>query len=198
MPTERTPARKLARPSGSATRGAAALLALSVAMGSLLSCGASIRAMYESDVRFEHCMALDASPGVKPTLQRGCWDEWLSFYTFGQTRDRIDYAHARRKALGSESDFDEGDAPRKVAAQTAPDPTSALAPPPSTMTTVDGGLPTVPADAERDAARLRCAADCDVSREACRLTCRRTAACEQACAARQARCSTRCDRAQGR
>src|SRR5262245_38890899 len=27
-----------------------------------VSCGASIQAMYESDVRFEHCMALDSRP----------------------------------------------------------------------------------------------------------------------------------------
>ena len=73
------------------------------------SCGASIQAVYEGDVRFEHCMALDARPDVKPTIRRACWEEWVEFYTFGQTRDRIDYAHVREKQLGAASDFDEAD-----------------------------------------------------------------------------------------
>src|SRR3954466_10275807 len=74
-----------------------------------ISCGASIQAIYEGDVRFEHCMALDSRPDVKPTLRRACWDEWKKFYTFGQTRDRVDYAAVRTAQLSIVSDFDEGD-----------------------------------------------------------------------------------------
>src|SRR5258708_35016494 len=79
----------------------------------LCACGvrleASLRGLYESDVRFEKCMALDTQPDVKPTIRRVCWEEWLSFYTFGQTRDRVDHAELRRKQLGATSDFDEAD-----------------------------------------------------------------------------------------
>lgn len=56
-------------------------------------CGANIAAVYEADVRFEHCMALDAQRGVRPMVRRQCWIEWLEFYNYGQTRDRV--AHAR-------------------------------------------------------------------------------------------------------
>jgi hypothetical protein len=64
-----------------------------------LGCGASIQAVYEADVRFEHCMALDARPDVKPTIRRECWSEWLTFYTYGQTRDRVRHARKRIRYL---------------------------------------------------------------------------------------------------
>src|SRR4051812_50125534 len=112
------------------------LLAAAVLGGAgALSCGASIQAVYEGDVRFEHCMALDARPDVKPTIRRGCWEEWVRFYTFGQTRDRIDYARLREKQLSAASDFDEADVAAVVRAAAVPDPTSALAPPPMMLAT---------------------------------------------------------------
>ena len=70
-----------------------------------MSCGASLQAVYEGDVRFEHCMALDAQPEVKPTIRRTCWEEWRKFYTFGQTRDRTEYAgYFRAQAKGQSAD----------------------------------------------------------------------------------------------
>ncbi len=65
----------------------------------LLGCGASIQALYEGNVRFEHCMALDAELGVKAAFRRACWTEWLTFYTYGQTRDRVNYARQRYQQL---------------------------------------------------------------------------------------------------
>jgi hypothetical protein len=158
-------------------------------------CGASIRGLYESDVRFEHCIALDARPDVKPTVQRACWDEWISFYTFGQTRDRIDYARHRRKELGAASDFYEvEDPPRKTAAGAAPDPTSAIAPPPSMIVSADAGAPSAGSPADERAALVRtCLAGCDQGLESCRDTCKRTPPCEQACSGRHKRCTTRCE-----
>src|SRR5262249_57853204 len=85
------------------------LAAAAIAAPILPACGASIQAVYEGDVRFEHCMALDARPDVKPTLRRVCWKEWLKFYTFGQTRDRLEYARVRGKQPGTTSDLEEGD-----------------------------------------------------------------------------------------
>jgi hypothetical protein len=164
--------------------------------GGLLACGASIRGTYESDVRFEHCMALDARPDVKPTIRRACWEEWVSFYTFGQTRDRIEYAHLRAKQLGAASDFDEGARPT-VAAVAAPDPTSAIAPPPLVMATTDGGPPAPPdggTPAPTDTGTFgRCTDECDKGLETCRKTCKATPPCEQACSARRKRCRGRCE-----
>ena len=62
-------------------------------------CGANIQAVYEGDVRFEHCMALDLQPEVRAQIQRECWNEWLTHYTYGQTRDRISHASERLDRL---------------------------------------------------------------------------------------------------
>ena len=163
--------------------------------GGALSCGASIQALYEGDVRFEHCMALDARSDVKPTIRRTCWEEWVQFYTFGQTRDRIDHARLRREQLGTASDFDQADwVPPSVRGPLAvPDPTSAFAPPPMMLAT-DGGVidaSTSGADASASHPTSDCAADCQQSLDACREGCK-TASCEQACAARHKRCTKRC------
>lgn len=167
-----------------------------LAGATLLACGASIRGLYESDVRFEHCMALDARPDVKPTLRRACWEEWASFYTFGQPRDRTDYAVMRERQLGGASDFDEGDTP--AARPLAADPTSAIAPPPMMMASLaDGGArdaeaPDAQVD-ERTAAHARCTADCQQGLDTCRLGCGASAPCERACGARHTRCNGRCE-----
>jgi hypothetical protein len=146
-------------------------------------------------------MALDARPDVKPTLRRACWEEWVSFYTFGQTRDRIDYAHLRAKQLGAASDYDEGDiTPASTAA--APDPTSAIAPPPMMISAVsDGGAPDASAPREEGdeniSARARCIAVCQQGLDACHRLCKGPA-CDKACSARRERCAARCERrAQG-
>jgi len=177
----------------------AATLAVTVAGGSALSCGASIRSVYEGDVRFEHCMALDASADVKPTLRRGCWEEWVSFYTFGQTRDRIDYARARQQQLDGASDFAEAPArtPKlAVLPAVAPDPTSAIAPPPMMLAATDAGIPDAagPLDEadERAAVHARCASECQQGLEACHQACKGPA-CGKACGARFVRCAARCE-----
>lgn len=87
------------------------LLSLATIAATVTACGASIHAVYEGDVRFEHCMALDSRPDVRPTIRGACWSEWLDFYTFGQTRDRVEYAEVRGRQLRGTSDFDDGDAP---------------------------------------------------------------------------------------
>jgi len=173
------------------SRGAfpAAAAAAAIAGAGAVSCGASIQVLYEGDVRFEHCMALDARPDVKPTIRRMCWVEWAQFYTYGQTRDRIDYALLREKQLSTASDFDEADwvSPNAGRSIAAPDPTSAFAPPPLTLAT-DGGAP----DASRaDPGPSDCAADCQQSLDACRQGCK-TAPCEKACSGRYKKCTKRC------
>jgi hypothetical protein len=181
----------------------AATIAAMFAAAGALSCGASLRAVYEGDVRFEHCMALDARADVKPTLRRACWEEWVSFYTFGQTRDRIDYALGRERQLDNASDFDEADAhgPKLAALPAAaPDPTSAIAPPPMTQAAGDAGAPASVAHLdeadERTAAHARCTAECQQGLDACRQGCKGPA-CERACSGRLQRCTGRCERGLG-
>jgi hypothetical protein len=75
------------RPVGvSVTLGLAAL--------ATLTCGPSFQAVYESDVQFEHCYGLDMST-VSADVKRSCWQAWFAGYTYGQSRDRVDYASAR-------------------------------------------------------------------------------------------------------
>jgi hypothetical protein len=179
------------------------IAAISIAgLGALIvGCGASINAVYEGDVRFEHCMALDSRPDVKPTLRRACWEEWMKFYTFGQTRDRVDYALLRRNQLNGASDFDEGEwAPsRSRVLLASPEPTSALAPPPAMLSTgaKDAGAPAEApsSQASRDVDRAppssECVGECDDSWGLCRQDCR-SPACEKACTGKYKRCMRKC------
>jgi hypothetical protein len=159
------------------------------------ACGASINAVYEGDVRFEHCMALDSGKNVKPTIRRACWEEWARFYTFGQTRDRVDYAKLRVQQLSGASDFDEGEwAPAVKRPSAAPEPTSVLAPPPS-MLAADAGAPEQPPPApSASAAALpgaSCADECKASFKLCPQDCK-TPACEKNCTAKYRRCMRKC------
>jgi hypothetical protein len=161
------------------------------------ACGASIQAIYEGDVRFEHCMALDARPDVKPTLRQACWEEWIKFYTFGQTRDRVDYAGLRVAQLSTASDFDEGSwIPRSLAPGAAPDPTGLLAPPPMMIAKVDAGLeagtPGADSTAKPEAAPpTSCADECKGSLAGCKQDCK-SPGCGKACVAKHDRCLKRC------
>jgi hypothetical protein len=159
-----------------------------------LSCGASIQAVYEGDVRFEHCMALDSRPDVKPTIRRACWEEWMRFYTFGQNRDRVEYARLRDQQLGSASDFEEAPfVPEKKGPSAVPEPTSALAPPPMMLAT-DGGAPEAPASPspqDKPPMNADCTTECEQAWNFCKQDCR-TPNCEKACQAKYKRCMKRC------
>ncbi len=114
-----------------------------VAVLASVGCGASINAVYEGDVRFERCMSIDTRADAKPTLRRACWDEWLRYYTFGQTRDRLDYAKSRAALLAQASDFDESWPVAPASAfpertHAVPDPTSLIVPPPMLLAPAPG------------------------------------------------------------
>jgi len=194
-PTPSGPRRALPRAITRVRLGAAGVVALVTA-----SCGASINAVYEGDVRFEHCMALDMEKHVKPTIRKACWEEWTKFYTFGQTRDRVEYAKLRMKQLNGASDFEESDLgteePRVASA--VPEPTTALAPPPM-MLAVDAGTSGPGADASADAAAdasaappgSTCAAACEATWNECKASCT-TATCERGCTGQYKRCMRKC------
>jgi hypothetical protein len=79
--------------------------------------------------------------------QKGeCWRGWMLRYTYGQTRDRVEYAAARYRALtrAPSAPTDEAmmeAAPGEARSTTiaAPAPTSAFAPPPKVLGEPDGG-----------------------------------------------------------
>lgn len=178
-----------------------ALVATAIAAASALSCGTSIQAVYEGDVRFEHCMAMDSRSDVRPTIRRTCWEEWQSFYTFGQTRDRTEYASFRVKQLSVMNDFDEAESSAaKRTSSVVPDPTTALAPPPMMMSTpTDGGVQAI-VDGGGDAATNdapaptnACEGACEETRRVCVQQCK-TPICEKGCASGYKRCNKRCSK----
>ena len=63
-----------------------------------VACGPSFQAVYEGDVRFEHCYALDQGP-ASADVKKECWQGWLHDYTYGQSRDRVEYAGTRFSEL---------------------------------------------------------------------------------------------------
>ena len=109
---------------------------------SAFACGPSVSSIYEGNIRFEHCYRLDLDPSIAPSHREACWREWASRYTYGQTRDRLDYSRRRIAQLvaGDTSRLSlDLDAP---AAHPAPSATEAVAPisprkpPPPTITTM--------------------------------------------------------------
>lgn len=177
-------------------------LALPGAAIVLASCGASIQAVYEGDVRFEHCMALDAQPDVKPAIRRACWREWISFYTYGQTRDRVRHAQRRIHELSGVSEFVAGTGPNGAGNEPleAPEPSSALQSPPAAVSAGSDGGAAPPAPASATAAvaspRDQCLEECEAEGEDCVSDCR-THACEKSCAITRRSCVRRCPREGG-
>jgi hypothetical protein len=111
---------------------------------SAVACGPSFQTIYENDARFEHCYALDES-NASLDAKAKCWADWKTRHTFGQTRDRVEYAQSRFVAL-SQSDVPTDEAmmhaaPGEVGESSklaAPAPTNAFAPP-EAMATMDAG-----------------------------------------------------------
>ncbi len=115
-----------------------------VAVGIVVSlgCGPSFQAVYEGDARFEHCYALEETPTTSMQLKAECWRDWTQKSTYGQTRDRVEYAASRYRSLVKAPDIPTDEAMMQAAPGmvdtnnqlVAPTPTSAFAPPPVTNT----------------------------------------------------------------
>lgn len=67
--------------------------------GILLACGPSVQVLHEGTVRFEHCHRLDLDPRIAPSHRKACWEAWLERYSYGQPRDRQEYAQRRIAAI---------------------------------------------------------------------------------------------------
>jgi hypothetical protein len=183
------------------------------------ACGPSFQALYEGDARFEHCYALDESGSKSMKEKSDCWREWTLHYTYGQTRDRVEYAAARYRALSRAPEAPTDEAMMEAApgegrgvSVAAPAPTSAFAPPPKTLAAdldagafrTGGGLPgysdaavVVQAQPETPEARppgSECAESCDSTWTHCKDKCAGTPKACDACAAALKRCMRSCFR----
>jgi hypothetical protein len=106
-----------------------------------MACGPSFQAVYEGDVRFEHCYALDQGP-ASPDAKKECWRGWLHDYTYGQSRDRVEYAGLRFSELSLDPTLPSEDREvRHARVMPMAVPTSAFAPPPSTVDRVTAETP---------------------------------------------------------
>src|SRR5437868_15203061 len=123
------------------------LPAAGASLACVIACGPSCQALYEGDARFEHCYALDESGTASMNQKSDCWRDWTLRYTYGQTRDRVEYAAARYRALSRAPEAPTDEAMMEAApgegrgsSVAAPAPTSAFAPPPKTLSDIpDGG-----------------------------------------------------------
>lgn len=108
------------------------------------ACSLTYQSLYEGDVRFEHCYRLDEEKQVPIAEKQRCWHDWTQKDTYGQARDRIEYALARERALGQAQASGEVSGSRGFVFPNgtiwAPQPTSAFVPPPQIMSR-DAGVP---------------------------------------------------------
>src|SRR5437660_2796963 len=63
------------------------------------ACSLTYQSLYEGDVRFEHCYRLDEEKQVPVVEKQRCWHDWTQKQTYGQARERVDYALVREPAL---------------------------------------------------------------------------------------------------
>src|SRR5688572_28807652 len=147
--------------------------------GLLCACGPSLKTVHEGTVRFEHCNRLDHDQRVTKSECNECWKTWLAEYTYGQPRDRIDYARRRSVALAN---GDEGARPTlKVDEQSSearqfylvvPGPTSVRAPPPPVATVWKDGDAGALAKTSADGPPAEsCAEDCRSTWQTCSSGC---------------------------
>lgn len=108
--------------------------------GAVLACGPSLKSVHEGTVRFEHCNRLDLDQQVQKTECARCWTNWLAEYTYGQPRDRIDYARRRARAAANGDEarpalaFGEQASESRQFYMVVPGPTSVRTPPPPVAT----------------------------------------------------------------
>jgi len=177
----------------------------------MLSCGPSVQSIYEGDVRFEHCYRLDLELDVATTHRQACWTTWLDRYTYGQSRDRLEYARRRVRAFAT-GDVDRpalrvGTNQEQDTRQfylVVPQPTSVHAPPPPIATRVNA-VPDAPASSSSElgksspaisnSAEAAKTADKPAPGDDCSSACKSAfASCNQACdgAAKSLACKS-CD-----
>jgi len=83
----------------SASRGFRQLALGAALLFACCACGASLHVLEEGTLRFEHCYRLDLNAETATPHRRACWQEWVTSYTYGQSRDRIEYARRRVRSL---------------------------------------------------------------------------------------------------
>jgi hypothetical protein len=156
-------------------------LALLSGLLGALSCGPSVQSIYEGDVRFEHCYRLDLELEVATSHRQACWTSWLNRYTYGQSRDKLEYARRRVRSFpsgdGDRPSLNVGAAKTEESRQfylVVPAPTSVHASPPPIATRVNAmteAPPSTEAAPERATPGEDCEGACRGAFASCREAC---------------------------
>jgi hypothetical protein len=132
-------------------------------------CGPSMQSIYEGDVRFEHCYRLDLDREIAPSHRHACWAQWVQTYSYGQSRDKIEYAKRRLRYLESGetsppelnvvstaqgTDFAPDSSPEQVNLHAPPPSVAPKSPEQQSATTL---VPTSPAGLPGQACAVECA-----------------------------------------
>lgn len=182
--------------------------ALTLGPAAALSCGPSVQSIYEGNVRFEHCYRLDLELDVASGHRQACWTTWLDRYTYGQSRDRLEYARRRVRAFAAgNADHPAlqigGDQTEQESRQfylVVPAPTSVHAPPPPIATRVNAMTEPPPTSSATPSAKSTptpgedCAAACRGAFSSCSDACAadaKSAACKS-CDPDYKKCMQRC------
>lgn len=188
--------RLVSAPSGPARRLVSPLLVTGLVW--LGGCGPSFEAIQEGDLRFAHCDRLDLDRHISASHRLHCWREWQRVYTYGQTRDRVEYAK-RRIAEVSSGDPDppfelpSGESRRPDAHAPAPNPVHS--PPPAVLPAT--GSESVLADGAAGAnSGPACRSRCEANHTGCAPGCEtQPTGCED-CKSALKRCLDNCKTAQ--
>ncbi|MCU0685408.1 MAG: hypothetical protein MUF34_24740 [Polyangiaceae bacterium] len=188
--------------------GPAFAFSLTVALA-LSACGASYQSVYENEVHFEHCYAVDVSPNMPQSSKLQCWTEWSQRFSQGQARDRVEYAYSRQRALLSGADdpaprmtigAQPSNAPPPLAASpvvASPLPRTPYEGPPATMAFAPASAsasaaPAPPAKAEKNLSPTQlCTRDCGEAFTSCTTACQRNA-CYNRCGDLAKKCISDC------
>lgn len=166
-----------------------------LAGGSVLACGPSVQVLHEGTVRFEHCHRLDLDPQIAPSHRSACWQAWLERYSYGQPRDRQEYAQ-RRIASIERNEPPPGlnlDAKPERSLRDEPiGPIDAHAPPPKVAPPAESARTWEEAPLEDEAPGDDCARLCRDDRRACFEGCSGEDGAECPCEGVYRECMARC------
>lgn len=162
-------------------------------------CGPSFEAIQEGDLRFAHCDRLDLEPNVSPTHRLHCWREWRRMYTYGQTRDRLEYAQRRIAEVVSGDTEPPFELPsggsRPPSSSSIGTPSPVHSPPPSVVPIAGTGAAQTQ-DAAPAGDAPACHARCDSGRAECAPRCETEATGCQSCEDAFQACNAQCKSAQ--
>lgn len=142
----------------------------------LTACGPSVQVLHEGTVRFEHCHRLDLDSRIAPSHRRACWEAWVSRHSYGQPRDRIEYAQRRIVSIerGEPGPALKLETTTERAPSAEPDgPTDAHAPPPRVARPVEEAREVAGATASEGDVDLSAPNGLTAPNEACAQRCRR-------------------------